>query len=208
MRVAKEGYRFIIISALLFVLSLMLGWTWMGLFLIVLTFAFIGFFRDPERVCPAGVGLIVSPADGKVVRIKNLGQGEFSDPAIRVSIFLSPFDVHINRSPVGGRVEQVSYKKGRFLAAYQDDASEKNEHNFLRIVDSEGRKIGVVQIAGVLARRIVCYVKSGDSLERGQRFGMIMFGSRVDLFLPGDSGIEVTEGQRVKGGESIIGRFA
>jgi phosphatidylserine decarboxylase len=207
MRVAKEGYPFILTSALLFLLSLLAGWTWIELLLILVTFVFVGFFRDPERVPPGGEGLIVSPADGKVVGIKDIGKEELSDPATRVSIFLSPLDVHVNRSPVTGHVEEVHYQKGNFLAAYKDEASQKNERNALRIVDPEGRKINVVQIAGVIARRIVCYVKIGDSLERGQRLGLIMFGSRVDLFLPEGSRVEVLEGQRVKGGETIIGRF-
>jgi phosphatidylserine decarboxylase len=125
----------------------------------------------------------------------------------RVSIFLSPLDVNINRAPVAGNVDDVQYERGKFFAAYRDEASERNEQNALRLVDSQGRQVGVVQIAGVLARRIVCRVKKGDFLERGARFGMIMFGSRTDLYLPRGSRIDVAEGQRVKGGETIIGRF-
>ena len=208
MRVAKEGYPFIIISALLFLLSVLMGWAWIGFLLILLTFAFVGFFRDPERIPPGGEGWIVSPADGRVVGIQDVERGEFlQEAAKRVSIFLSPLDVHINRSPIRGYVEQVQYRKGSFLAAYKDDASQKNERNDLRIVNPQGRMVGVAQIAGVLARRIVCYVKIGDFLEQGQRFGMIMFGSRVDLFLPVGSRLEVLKGQRVKGGETVIGRF-
>ncbi len=208
MRVAKEGYPFIIISALFFLLSMLVGWKWIGLLLILLTLAFVGFFRDPERVSPGGEGLILSPADGKVVGIKDIGKGGlFRDAGTRVSIFLSPLDVHINRSPVRGHVEEITYQKGRFLAAYKEDASQNNERNVLRIVDAKGRRIGVVQIAGVIARRIVCYAKNGDFLEQGQRLGLIMFGSRVDLFLPGGFHVEVLQGQRVKGGETVIGRF-
>ncbi len=208
MRVAKEGYPFIVASALLFLLSLLVGWAWMALLLILLTFAFVGFFRDPERIPPGGEGLILSPADGRVMAIQEVKAGEFLHAtAMRVSIFMSPLDVHINRAPIGGHVEEVHYQKGRLLAAYKDEASEKNERNDLRIVDRHGRRVGVAQIAGVLARRIVCHVKNGDFLEQGQRFGLIMFGSRVDLFIPGGSHLEVLHGQRVKGGKTVIGRF-
>ncbi len=208
MRVAKEGYAFILTSALLFLVSLLVGWEWMALLLILLTFALVGFFRDPERIPPGGEGLILSPADGRVMGIQEVQTGEFlHGTATRVSIFMSPLDVHINRAPIGGQVEEVRYQKGRLLAAYKDEASEKNERNDLRIVDRRGRRVGVAQIAGVLARRIVCHVKNGDFLERGQRFGLIMFGSRVDLFIPGGSHLEVLHGQRVKGGKTVIGRF-
>jgi phosphatidylserine decarboxylase len=133
--------------------------------------------------------------------------GSFEKPGARISIFLSPLDVHVNRAPVGGRVEEVRYQKGRFFAAYKERASQKNEQNALKIVDPKGRELGVVQIAGVMARRIICYVKKGDPLKPGQRLGLIMFGSRVDLFLPKGSSVEVFKGQRVRGGESIMGRF-
>ena len=152
MRDAKEGYRFIITSALLFLISLLLGWKWIGLLLILSTFAFIGFFRDPERFPPGGEGTILSPADGKVVGIKDVEKGElFREGGTRVSIFLSPLDVHVNRSPVKGRVEEVKYQRGRFFAAYKDEASQNNERNVLRIVDPKGRRLSVVQIAGVIA---------------------------------------------------------
>jgi phosphatidylserine decarboxylase len=152
--------------------------------------------------------LVVSPADGRVVAIASVnGNGLFSDAATRISIFLSPLDVHVNRAPVAGRINDVRYQAGKFLAAYKEDASRYNEQNALRIVDERERNWGVVQIAGVLARRIVCRSKAGDMLTRGERFGLIMFGSRTDLYLPQGCRIETTEGQRVKGGETIIGRF-
>jgi phosphatidylserine decarboxylase len=125
----------------------------------------------------------------------------------RVSIFLSPLDVHINRSPVEGKVEEVRYQAGKFFAAYKEEASEANERNAVTLVDKQGRRFGVVQIAGVVARRIVCKTKEGDWLERGQRFGLIRFGSRVDLYLPDGTRVEVAEGQRVTGGETIIARM-
>jgi len=170
--------------------------------------AIVGFFRDPERTIPTGEGLIVSPADGKVVSIVDIkADPKFGESVARVSIFLSPLDVHINRSPVTGKIEEVSYQRGKFLAAYKEEASAHNERNALKVVDDQGRTLGVVQIAGVVARRIVCRVKRGDNVKRGDRFGLIMFGSRTDAYLPRDCRIEVTEGQRVKGGETILGRF-
>jgi phosphatidylserine decarboxylase len=170
--------------------------------------AFAGFFRDPERRTPGGEGLIVSPADGRVVEVKEVAKGRlWEGPGTRVSIFLSVLDVHVNRAPVPGRVEQIEYQKGNFYAAYLERASEQNEQNALRITDAKGRSLTLVQIAGVLARRIVCYVRQGDALSQGQRLGLIMFGSRVDLFLPRGLKVEVVKGQRVKGGETVIGRF-
>jgi phosphatidylserine decarboxylase len=187
---------------------LAVGWKPIGLVLLLLTLAMVVFFRDPERTPPAGEGLIVSPADGKVVSIADIkSESTFPDAAIRISIFLSPLDVHINRTPVDGKIEEVKYSPGKFLAAYRDDASTRNEQNALRIADSEGRKLGVVQIAGVVARRIVCRVKPGQDLNRGQRFGLIMFGSRTDTYLPSGCRIEVHEGQPVTGGETILARF-
>jgi len=205
MRIAREGYPFILTPAFLALLALVAGWKGTGLVLGLLSLPFIGFFRDPERKPPAGEGLILSPADGRVVKI---GPSEKEGPGTKISIFLSPLDVHINRAPVGGKVEEVRYQSGRFFAAYKDEASENNERNALKIVDAKGRILKVVQVAGVLARRIVCHVKKGDSLQQGQRLGLIMFGSRVDLFLPETSHVKVAVGQHVKGGETIIGRFA
>ncbi|OGP28959.1 MAG: phosphatidylserine decarboxylase [Deltaproteobacteria bacterium GWA2_57_13] len=208
MRIAREGYPFIFSPALLALLALIVGWKWVALGLGLITLAFAGFFRDPERSPPEGEGLILSAADGKVVSIKKIEGNKVPEGGgTRVSVFLSPLDVHINRAPIRGSVEEVTYRKGRFLAAFKEEASSSNERNALRIVDSQGRRLGVVQIAGVLARRIVCYVKPGDSLERGQKLGMIMFGSRVDLFLPERSRVEVVQGQKVKAGESVIGRL-
>ena len=208
MRVAREGYRFILPSVLLALLALIAGWKWVALGLSLLTLAFAGFFRDPDRIPPGGEVLILSPADGKVVSIKKIESSGISEGGeMRISVFLSPLDVHINRSPVRGVVEEMKYQKGRFFAAFREEASDDNERNELRIVDPQGQTLRVVQIAGVLARRIVCYVKPGDCLERGQKLGMIMFGSRVDLFVPKGSRVDVVQGQKVKAGLSVIGRF-
>jgi phosphatidylserine decarboxylase len=208
MKVAKEGYRFVITAAVFALVAFVLGWVYVAFGFGFVTLALLGFFRDPERNIPNGAGLIVSPADGKVVSIAEVkDRGVFSDAETRVSIFLSPVDVHINRSPVEGKVTKISYQKGAFLAAYKEAASRQNEQNGLQLIDRQGRAIGVVQIAGVLARRIVCRAKPGDALARGERFGLIMFGSRTDIYLPAGCRIEVVEGARVKGGETILGRF-
>jgi phosphatidylserine decarboxylase len=208
MKIAKEGYRLIAAAAVVAAGALLMGWLLLGSFLVVLALAIAAFFRDPERIIPEGQGLIVAPADGKVVSIVNLKDAPaMANASTRISIFLSPLDVHINRMPVTGTIEAVRYQRGKFMAAYRDEASAQNEQNALKIIVREGQRLGVVQIAGVLARRIVCYPKRGDKLNRGDRFGLIMFGSRTDTYLPAGCDVSVVEGQRVKGGETILGRF-
>lgn len=208
MKIAKEGYPLIFTGAALSIAGAAAGWKWISGALGLATVAVAAFFRDPERRIPMGEGVVVSPADGKVVSIADVSGGSrFAEAATRVSIFLSPLDVHINRLPVAGEVDEVRYQSGRFLAAYKDMASERNEQNALSVIDEQGRRFGVVQIAGAVARRIVCWVKPGDRLRRGERFGLIMFGSRTDIYLPSGCKLEIDEGQRVKGGETILGRF-
>jgi phosphatidylserine decarboxylase len=208
MRFAREGLPLILPAAGLTLLAFIAGWAVIGIVLGFLTLALAGFFRDPERHIPAAEGLVVAPADGRVVSIASTeGEASLAPAGTRISVFLSPLDVHINRIPVAGRIEEIQYRAGRFLAAYKAEASEQNERNFLAIMDGHGRRLGVAQIAGVLARRIVCRAKKGDNVKRGARFGLIMFGSRTDLYLPSGCRVEVTEGQRVKGGETIVGRF-
>ena len=208
MRIAREGYPLIFTMVIITLLAFAASWLPLGIVLALLALAIVGFFRDPERQAPTGEGLIVSPADGRVVSVGVIkGDSPFLGAATRVSIFLSPFDVHINRTPVEGRIEKITYQRGSFLAAYKEEASRRNEQNALTIVDNEGRTLGVVQIAGVLARRIVCRATHGDRLTRGERFGLIMFGSRTDTYLPEGCRVEVAEGQRVRGGETVLARF-
>jgi phosphatidylserine decarboxylase len=163
------------------------------------------FFRDPQRDAPADANLVLSPADGRVTRISPLDP-ENSASATLVSIFLSPLDVHINRAPIAGVIREINYSKGKFLMATSEQASLVNEQNALTI---EGERITVVckQVAGILARRIVCWKKKGDPLQLGERFGLIKFSSRTDLILPPEVKIEVTVGMRVRGGETIVGRI-
>ena len=208
MRIAREGYPLIFTALILALLAFLAGWMALGIILGLIGIAIAGFFRDPDRQAPVGEGLVVSPADGKVVTIAGVkGDPLFLGSATRVSIFLSPLDVHINRTPVEGKIAKITYQPGKFLAAYKEEAAQRNEQNALSIVDSKGRTWGVVQIAGVIARRIICRAKQGDQLARGERFGLIMFGSRTDTYLPEGCRIEVAEGQRVKGGETVLARF-
>lgn len=165
------------------------------------------FFRDPEREIPTGDSLVVSPADGKIVGIDSVEHVPFIDgPAKRVSIFLSIFDVHINRAPIKGKVAYRHYTPGEFLPAFEPKASVDNEQNAIGIEGSEGYRVLVKQIAGIIARRILCWKNPGELVETGERFGIIKFGSRTEIFLPLDARIEVRLGQRVYGGSSIIAR--
>ena len=205
--VHPDGYRFLAIGA---GVSLLLFWLWPPLaWLAVLATAYIAyFFRDPPRVTPLRDGLIVAPADGRISAIERvrppaeLGLGD--ELRLRVSIFLSVFDVHINRAPVAGRITRSVYVPGSFLNAALDKASEENERRALVIATAGGTEIGVVQIAGLIARRIVSFAKEGDNVGIGDRFGLIRFGSRVDLYLPPGHGALVAVDQRAVGGETIM----
>ena len=157
------------------------------------------FFRDPPRVIPEGEGLIVSPADGRVTRIEEREDGKL------VSVFLSPLNVHINRSPIAGKITSITYTEGKRMPATNDAASLENERNSL-VIEGEGMTVTCTQIAGILARRIVCWAKESDNLERGQKFGLIKFGSRTDLLMPANVEIQVKIGDRVTGGETVIAR--
>jgi phosphatidylserine decarboxylase len=164
------------------------------------------FFRNPDRTPPSGAGMVVSPADGRIVYAGESPPGRYAAAAgKRVSVFMSPFDVHVNRAPVTGRVASVRHHKGAFHIASVDKASLMNEQNGVAIVTPEGRTVTYVQIAGMAARRIVCDLKEGDAVRQGQRVGMIRFGSRVDLYLPAEARLSVAPGDRVRAGESVIG---
>ena len=164
----------------------------------------LNFFRDPERAPPPGEHLVLSPADGRVVAVVPEREDRFlAAPATRISIFMSPLDVHVNRNPVSGIVERVQHTAGKFRAAFADKASLDNERNAL-VLESRGRRYLVVQIAGAVARRIVCRLAPGDQVQRGERCGLIMFGSRVDLFVPADVRPLVQRGDRVRAGTSVV----
>jgi phosphatidylserine decarboxylase len=175
-------------------------WVW-SIVPILLAVFFLWFFRDPHRVVPKGAGLIVSPADGVVTETIRIDTPR--GPRQRVSIFLNVFDVHVNRSPIAGEVTSVRYQKGKFLNAMNEESAERNEQNIVT-VQGEGMEIVFKQIAGLIARRIIFNHREGDRVERGQRVGLIKFGSRTDLILPAEAEIRVKTGERVKGGSSII----
>jgi phosphatidylserine decarboxylase len=204
--IRREGYPFIAIA---FVAAVLLGFLWKPLFwvLLIVTLWVCYFFRDPERVTPVRDGLVVSPADGRISMITDavppIEMGLPDLPMLRISVFMNVFDCHVNRSPVAGRITRVAYTPGLFLNADLDKASEDNERNAL-VIETEGVPVGVVQIAGLVARRIVDWVKEGESLVPGQRFGLIRFGSRVDVYLPRTTQVLVGVGQKAIAGETVL----
>ena len=208
-RIHPEGYPFIGGFALA---SLILFWIWspLGWIGTVLTIWCALFFRDPVRVTPVRDGIVVAPADGRISMVTRvlppaeLGLGD--RPLPRISIFMSVFDCHVNRSPVTGRIERIAYRPGTFINAELDKASEDNERNSLVISTANGR-IGVIQIAGLVARRIVSFVREGQTIGAGERFGLIRFGSRLDVFLPEGTNPLVYEGQTAIAGETILADF-
>lgn len=205
--VNPAGYPFIGGTILL---ALVLGFLWQPLFwlLAILVGWMFVFFRDPERVTPDGPGFVISPADGRVEPIVSvppppeLGMGP--EPLTRISVFMNVFDCHVNRVPVSGRILRIAYMRGKFLNADLDKASEHNERNGLLIEMSTGQRIAVVQIAGLVARRILCWRKEMQSVQAGERFGMIRFGSRLDVYLPDDATVDVLPGQRAIAGETVL----
>lgn len=201
--VAPEGWPFITPPAGVALALWFLGWWVAGAVSAAVALACAGFFRDPERTPPALPGVIVAPADGRVMEVREMVD-PFVGNGVRLSIFLSPFDVHINRAPIGGLVRQVERQPGRFLAAYRPEAQEANERCTLHL-QGEAGLVAVRQIAGTVARRIVCRVRAGDKLEQGQRFGLIRFGSRADVVMPRGVDVPVQVGDRVRGGETVIG---
>jgi len=201
--IVREGIPFILVPLVVSIATAILGLWYVTLILLVVTAFMAYFFRDPERIPPDDPKLVVAPADGRVTRVKTLS-AEPGSPTV-VSIFLSPLDVHINRSPIAGKITETVYTRGKFLMATNEMASLVNEQNALTI---QG-EINVVctQIAGILARRIVCWKNAGETLALGERFGMIKFSSRTDLVLPANVQVTVTEGARVRGGTTVIGRI-
>jgi len=204
--IAKEGYPFIIPPAMATLLFGSLGWVYLTGVFCGITFFVISFFRNPTRTPPPSESAIVSPADGKILKIESHLESDFLHrETIKISIFMSLFNVHVNRSPMTGRVMKRVYHPGKFFAANTDKSSLLNERNALLLCSRDGFEILFIQIAGIIARRIVCYPQQGDLLKRGQIFGMIIFGSRVDIYLPPSVDIRVRVGDRVKAGETILG---
>jgi phosphatidylserine decarboxylase len=204
--IAKEGLPFLIPAVLLTVFLGSMGWKIWMLLGILLSLFIAYFFRNPKREIPNLRNIILSPADGKIIHVGEFEEDRFlKEKSLKVSIFMSLFDVHLNRAPVSGKVLERNYLPGRFLIANVEKSSLLNEQNAVILETEDRLKILLIQIAGFVARRIVCYAKTGDTLRRGEIFGLIRFGSRVDLYLPPEVKPIVRVGQHVKGGESIIG---
>ena len=204
--IAKEGLLFLIPSALLTLFLVLMGWKILTLLGILLTLFIAFFFRNPKRKIPSLQNIILSPADGRIIHLGECEEDRFlKERVLKVSIFMSVLDVHINRAPVSGKVLEKSYYPGQFLVANAEKSSLLNEQNAFILETEDRLKILLIQIAGFVARRIVCYAKAGDTLRMGEIFGMIRFGSRIDLYLPTKVKPVVRVGQHVKGGESIIG---
>ena len=205
--IAREGLPFVGIGLLIALLFLLLGLSSLMIVAGALTLFVLYFFRDPDREAGAEQKAVLTPADGKVLGVWNLERGDnpLGTRAVKVSVFMSLFNVHVNRIPVGGRISRISYRPGAFFAANLDKASEKNEQNAVFLETQDGRKIVCVQIAGLIARRIACWIREGDEVQAGQRFGLIRFGSRVDVYLPEGSRVVVQPGHKVKAGKTILG---
>lgn len=204
--ITPEGVPFIVLGAFLTLLAAILDYEVVCYLLLACTLFTTYFFRDPQRVVPQEAGAVVSPADGRIVRIAPAMDPSDAQERLCISVFMNVFNVHVNRMPVTARVERITYIPGKFLNASLDKASEDNERCVLHLLDAEGKGWTMVQIAGLVARRIVCRAEPGDELGRGQRFGVIRFGSRVDLFLPEGYSPSLQVGDRTVAGQSIIAR--
>ena len=204
MPLAREGWPFILAALMLAAILWAVGWRAGASGALVLSLLVVLFFRDPPRHIPKGEGLILAPADGTVVQVTRYLGDELEGPATQISVFLSVLDVHVNRAPFASVVERVDYRPGAFRLAWQHEASGANEQNLILLKAPEGRLL-VKQIAGFIARRIVCRVVPGQKLEAGERIGMIRFGSRVDLIVPARVELSVKPGDHVKGGSSVVG---
>jgi len=203
--IASEGYPFIIFSFVITVFVTFLGMYWLFTLFALITFFIVWFFRNPERIFREEEKLVISPADGKVIKVEDIEMnstiaGKFK----KISIFMNVFNVHVNRAPYTGKIETINYHEGKFFSANLDKASSDNERNEVMILTDDGRSVWAVQIAGLIARRIVCWIKVGSSVKKGERFGLIRFGSRVDVYLPEDSRVTVKTGDKVKAGESPL----
>lgn len=204
---AREGWFYIALTLFSAVLTTIVFPIYVAIFFWIIAVFVLQFFRDPYRAIPQDEGVIISPADGKVISTGIVDDPYLDRKAFKISVFMNVFSVHSNRAPFSGVVKKIWYKPGLFVNADLDKASEQNERNAVWYQSPEGQDVVSVQVAGLIARRILCYVKEGDELERGQRYGFIRFGSRVDLFLPEDFSAEVSLGDNVSSGTSILGRF-
>lgn len=206
--IAAPGYPLILAFVCLFCLGWLMGWGWLALLGGAVAAFLAYFYRDPDRPLPEEDGVVVSPVDGKLVILDEVQEDQFLHrPAKRLGIFMNVFDAHVNRAPVKGTVAAIEYRPGKFKAAFRPEAGWGNEQQTLVLESDQGPRVLVIQIAGLLARRIIPFVREGQRVDRGERVGMICFGSRVDLYLPEDCQILVKVGDRLKAGSSIVGRW-
>jgi phosphatidylserine decarboxylase len=205
--VAREGIPFILTGVIILCVSVLVGNAFLVVAAALLSLFVAAFFRDPERGAHASGNAILTPADGRIISIEPVGdrRSPLGEPTVKISIFMSVFNVHVNRVPVSGQISEIEYRPGRFFSAHLSKASEENECNRIALQTVTGGHVVFVQIAGLIARRIVCWVREGDDVRAGQRFGLIRFGSRVDLYLPDSAQIKVQPRQKVKAGETILG---
>ena len=204
--IAHEGYPFIVFSLVITIFIAFLGIGWLAILFVFITFFIVWFFRNPERSFQEEEKVLISPADGKIIKIENVEvNGTISGRFIKISIFMNVFNVHVNRAPYSGKIEAINYHEGKFFSANLDKASLDNERNEVMIRTEDGRRVWMVQIAGLIARRIVCWVDVGANIKKGERFGLIRFGSRVDVYLPEDSRISVKLKDKVKAGQTFLG---
>ncbi len=201
-----EGMPFIFLTTVATLTFALIGCWPMAVLLLAVLFLVLNFFRDPERVVPQNAGAAVSPADGRIIKIEPMSDPLTGEERTAVCVFMNVFNVHVNRMPVAGRIARISYFGGKFLNASFDKASTDNERNAMLIEDRDGKQWTMVQIAGLIARRIICWGEEGDELVRGQRFGLIKFGSRVDLYLPAGYAPAVRVGEKVFAGQTILAR--
>jgi phosphatidylserine decarboxylase len=204
--IAHEGYPFIVFSLVITIFIAFLGIGWLAILFVFITFFIVWFFRNPERSFQEEEKVLISPADGKIIKIENVEvNGTISGRFKKISIFMNVFNVHVNRAPYSGKIEAINYHEGKFFSANLDKASLDNERNEVMIRTEDGRRVWMVQIAGLIARRIVCWVDVGANIKKGERFGLIRFGSRVDVYLPEDSQISVKLKDKVKAGHTSLG---
>ncbi|MDX2494186.1 MAG: phosphatidylserine decarboxylase family protein [Desulfuromusa sp.] len=207
--IVREGYPFIALFGFITLVFALLGWATLTLLLLFLTLFSTYFFRNPERVIPTGEDLVIAPADGKIIFVGEVEEERyFKEKVMKISIFMSVFNVHVNRVPCDGKVVDMYYNKGSFVNASYDKASESNEQSGILLETESGSKILFVQIAGLIARRIVTYPVIGDLLQRGTRYGLIRFGSRVDIYLPKNADVAVTLGEHTVAGETVLGALS
>jgi len=204
--IVREGLPFIIPLGIFTLVFSLFGIVWAAAIFFIVTCFVAWFFRNPEREFADGAKAVISPADGEIIKIENVVENDFLEgPAQKISVFMNVFNVHVNRIPYTGTVGTIEYNKGKFFSANLDKASELNERNSVLIKTDDGEKILTVQIAGLIARRIECWVKEGMHVRKGERFGLIRFGSRLEVFLPSDAIISIRVGDKVRAGETLIG---